>query len=306
MTTPTLNDAPIIKSSDIKLTGQLRGIFGESAVWSEEEQGTWWVDMHGHSLVLSYADGRTRFWKTPGPDLLYSRAVMLREDGGLLVALNDKLAHFDRKTGEFKILPLALTLPAGHFFNDATVDKAGRLIIGTMLPGRGNDAKAALYQINADLSVKVLISDLNTSNGLAFSPDGKTLYVSDSWQEVKKVWSASYDIDSGDVGVFELFIDFKDLPGKPDGGTVDADGGYWLASMASPYVHRFTPEGKLDVSIELPLNTPTRPSFGGAHLSTIYLTTGGLKAGELDDGLRGGLLEIRTSFKGQVPWKAKL
>jgi len=222
------------------------------------------------------------------------------EGGGLLVALSDTLARFDPGTGHFSVLPLDLALPPGHLFNDATADGAGRLIIGTMLPGRGDDGRAAIYQIDADLKVVTLVEGLNTTNGLAFSPDGRTLYFSDSYLHVRKVWAASYDPVSGTMGPGRLFVDFAGLPGKPDGATVDADGGYWSAAMTSPYLHRFTPDGQLDLTLRLSVDTPTRPAFGGPTLSDIYLSTGGLKAGEIDDGLKGGILKIASSFVGLV------
>lgn len=295
--TPRLADAPIV-ASNATLTGHFRGVFGESAVWSGADDGVWWVDMHGHAVVLTATDGATRSWKTPAPHLPWARAVVLRERGGLIVALSDGLATFDPATGAFTALPLDLALPPGHLFNDATVDASGRLIIGTMLPGRGNDARAAIYAIDADLSARVLVDGLNTTNGLAFSPDGRTLYYSDSFADVRKVWAAPYDPAQGTIGSARLFVDFATLPGKPDGAAVDSAGGYWSAAMASPYLHRFAPDGRLDYSVELPVDTPTRPAFGGSDLRTLYLTTAGLKAGETDDGFKGGVLALPVAFCG--------
>lgn len=300
MTRPVLSSAPL-RSADARLLGRLRGLFGESAVWSPRDGGVWWVDLHGHSLNFSGADGTSRLWKTPGPQLPWARAVVPRRDGGLLVALSDGLAGFDPATGAFTELPLRLSLPPGHLFNDATVDPAGRLIIGTMLPGRGDDGQAVIYGIDADLSVQVLAEGLNTSNGLAFSPNGRTIYYSDSFAGARTVWRADYDVGRGLMGAAEVFVNFADLPGKPDGAAIDVEGGYWIAAMASPYLHRFTAEGRLDLSLELPLDTPTRPAFGGPDLKTLYLTTGGLKGGETDDGQRGGVLVMAAPVAGLPP-----
>jgi len=291
---------------NVQPVGSFRGVFGESAVWSVEDQGIWWVDMHGHALIFTASSGETRYWKTPGPHLPWARAVVLRERGGLIVALSDTLSAFDPATGLFDPLPIDLALPTGHLFNDATVDPKGRLIIGTMLPGRGNDVRATIYSIDTDLSVRVLVDGLNTTNGLAISPDGRKLYYSDSFADVRKVWVAPYDTTTGALGTARLFIDFADIPGKPDGAAVDLDGGYWSAAMASRYLHRFAPDGRLDLSLELPLDTPTRPAFGGPDLRTVYLTTGGLKNGEADDGVKGGVLAIRTRFTGLMPAKARI
>jgi L-arabinonolactonase len=297
MNQPRIEDAPIMDGA-AKLVGSWRAVFGESALWSPADGGIWSVDMHGHAIILTKPDGQTQFWKTPGPELPWARAVVLREGGGLIAALSDKLYSFDPANGAFENLNIPLSLPAGHVFNDAVVDRMGRLIIGTMLPGRGNDGKAAFYQIGHDRKPKLLFDGYNTTNGLAFSPDGRTLYFSDSYAEVRKIWAADYDPQTGSAGAPKLFADFADLPGKPDGAAVDSYGGYWIAAMASPYVHRFTAAGQLDLSLHLPVNTPTRPAFGGDDMTTLFVTTGGLKNGESDCGTKGSLLAISTKFSG--------
>jgi L-arabinonolactonase len=281
-----------------KLVSPLRGVFGESATWDSVRSGIWWVDMHGHSIVFTHTDGTSRFWKTPGPSLPWARAVVLHENGGLIVALSDKLAYFDPATGVFKALDIKLKLPGGHLFNDAIVDPEGRLIIGTMLPGRGDDGSAKFYCIDNDLSVSILVDGLNTTNGLGFSPDGATLYYSDSCASVRNVWAASYQPAAGAISAARLFVEFGSLPGKPDGAAIDSEGYYWSAAMASPWLHRFAPNGKLDQSIQLPIDTPTKPAFGGDDMKTLYVTSGGLKNGETDDGLKGGLLELSVPYAG--------
>lgn len=262
--------------------------------------------MHGHALLLSRPDGTTCLWKTPGPELPWARAVILRERGGLIVALSDRLYSFGPGSGNFTPLEMAFDIPAGHLFNDATVDSQGRLIVGTMLPGRGNDGRAVILQVDAGGIVRLLVDGLGTTNGLAFSPDGRTFYYSDSQLDVRKVWAASYDPASGQMGRARLFIDFAKLPGKPDGAAIDVEGGYWVAAMASPWLHRFMPDGRLALSLELPIDTPTRPAFGGPGLSTLFTSSGGLKSGETDDGLKGGLLQMRAPVPGLAPWRCRL
>jgi L-arabinonolactonase len=300
-----LEDGEILTPTVARL-GQMRGVFGESAVWSAADQGVWWVDMHGHALIFSGIDGASRYWKAPGPQMPWVRAVVLREAGGLIVALSDILAAFDPASGIFTPLPIAFDMPQGHVFNDATVDPQGRLIIGTMLPGRGNDGRARFYRIEADRSVSILLDGFNTTNGLAFSPSGRTLYFSDSHADSRRVWELDYDPVSGATGTARPFIDFAGLPGKPDGAAVDRDGGYWLAAMASPYLHRFSPAGELLASVLLPVDTPTRPVFGGPDLQTLYVTTGGLRHGEIDDGWKGSVLALPSSVAGLPPAKARL
>lgn len=273
-------------------------MFGESAVWCPRRQGIWSVDMHGHALIFTKPDGETRVWKTPGPHLPWARAVVLAEGGKVVVALSDRLALFDPEFGSFTPLTLDLRLPDGHLFNDAIVDPAGCLIIGTMLPGRGDDGLARFYRIDAKLRATALLNPVNTTNGLAFAPDGRTLYFSDSGGGVRKVWAAEYDPSSGTATHTRLFVDFGNLPGRPDGATVDVEGGYWCAAMAAHCLYRFTADGALDRTLDLPIDTPTRPAFGGQSLSTLYLTTGGLKGGEADDGVKGAVLALSPPYAG--------
>jgi len=290
------------RSSDgagrVERVGRYRAVFGESAVWCPERQGIWSVDMHGHVLIFTRPDGQTRVWKTPLPSLPWARAVVLGEGGKVVVALSDTLAQFDPDMGSFTPLALDLRLPERHLFNDAVVDPAGCLIIGTMLPGRGNDGRARFFRIDPQLRSTALFGPVNTTNGLAFSPDGRTLYFSDSGGGVRSIWAADYDPATGHAGQPRLFVDFADLPGRPDGAAVDAEGGYWSAAMAAHCLYRFSPDGVLDRSLTLPVDTPTRPAFGGPDLSTLFLTTGGLKGGEVDDGVKGALLATAANCPG--------
>ena len=116
------------------------------------------------------------------------------------------------------------------------------------------------------------IAGLLTGNGLAFSPDGRVMYLSDSHPSVQKVWA----FDFGEDGVprnRRLFIDFAPLPGRPDGAAVDADGGYWICGNDAGLVHRFTPDGRLDRSIAVPAAKPSMCAFGGPRLDQLFVTS---------------------------------
>jgi L-arabinonolactonase len=297
MSRPQLADAPIIDANS-ELLGSLRGQFGEAATWSETHQGVWWVDMHGHAVNWSGIDGRSRLWKTPAPELPWARCLLPGRNGNLIVGLSDKLARFDPGTGSFSAIDLPLSLAPGHMFNDAAVDARGRIVIGTMFPGRGDDSRAEIYSIDGHGQVVTLIRGLNTSNGIAFSPACDRIYWSDSHASVQTVWCAPYNIATGGIGDRTVFAEFSDLPGRPDGGCIDDQGGYWSAAIGSPYIHRFAPDGTLTLSLLLPMNMPTRPCFGGPDLRELFVTTGGLKGGEYDDGVKGGLLRMQPGARG--------
>ena len=117
------------------------------------------------------------------------------------------------------------------------------------------------------------ISDFIVPNGLAFSPDGKTMYVSDSHPTVQQVWAFDYDTQSGTPRNRRLFIDMNNFPGRPDGAAMDVDGCYWICGNDAGLIHRFTPDGRLDKSLAVPVKKPAMCAFGGPQLDTLYVTS---------------------------------
>ena len=135
-------------------------------------------------------------------------------------------------------------------------------------------------------------------NGLAFSPDGKTLYLSDSHPDVQKIWAFDYDTDTGTPHNRRLFVDMSEHPGRPDGAAVDAEGCYWICGNDAGLIHRFTPQGKLDRSLTVPVKKPAMCAFGGADLDTLFVTSI-RPAGDLaDQPLAGGVFALRPGVKG--------
>jgi sugar lactone lactonase YvrE len=135
-------------------------------------------------------------------------------------------------------------------------------------------------------------------NGLAFSPDGGTMYLSDSHPSVQKIWAFDYDIDSGMPQRQRMFVDMNEHPGRPDGAAVDADGCYWICANDAGLIHRFTPEGKLDRSLAVPVKKPTMCTFGGPNLDTLFVTSI-RPAGDLSEQpLAGGVFALRPGVCG--------
>jgi sugar lactone lactonase YvrE len=125
---------------------------------------------------------------------------------------------------------------------------------------------------------------LLTSNGLAFSPDGRTLYHSDTPRFV--VWRWDYDPATGAAENRRAFVRIEptaDDRGRPDGAAVDAEGCYWSALYEGGRVHRYDPDGRLVAAYPLGARKVTMPAFGGPDLKTLFVTT----AAD-DDGREGG------------------
>lgn len=241
---------------------------GESVVWDEVNSTVWAVDIWGRSLHrLSPATGRCDVLATNE----MACAVVVGSRGFPVLALERCL--MEARIDEGRLVRIAEgPLPEHHRFNDAVVDAAGRLLIGSMrLSALGSDERGQLLLY--DGSWKVLLDGFRTINGLAFSPDGATLYMSDSHPEVATIWKAPYDLPSGKVGRRVFFATLPPGTGRPDGATVDAIGNYWIAGVGGGTLHCLSPEGRPLGQLALPVDNPTRPAFGGESLETLYVTT---------------------------------
>ncbi len=128
-----------------------------------------------------------------------------------------------------------------------------------------------LHRVEPDGSTATLRGDVGVSNGLAFSPDGTTMYWADTLRDT--VWAYDYDADVGHVSAERVFIDFGEFPGFPDGACVDAEGNYWVACVHGGAVMQFSPDGSPRRRIELPARRPTMPAFGGSGLDVLYVTS---------------------------------
>ena len=243
---------------------------GEGAVWDVVDQKLWWVDITG-GLINCYSpdtgvNENFAFGEPVG-------CIARRDGGGLVVAAKSGFWFFDPETGQkTPILDPETDLPENRF-NDGTVDPAGRFWAGTMKEGGEHEQRGWFYLLDTDLSVSRMDKVFYTTNGLSFSPDGNTMYFSDSNRAVRKIWSCSYDGITGTTGTPEIFFDTKQVSGRPDGGTVDAEGCYWMAGVGGWQIYRLSPEGELMLTVNVPVEKPTKPMFGGKNLDILYLTS---------------------------------
>ena len=274
---------------------------GESPVWSSAEQALYWVDIEGRKLHRwTYADQHVQSWNTAERPA----CIALHAAGGLIAGMDTGVFHLQPQVGG----TLAATLLAGvdhpqpgMRFNDGRCDRQGRFWAGTMVMDMAVGAPVgAMYRYNAGQTepLKAQLQGLIVPNGLAFSPDGKTLYLSDSHPDVQKIWAFDYDTDTGTPHNRRLFVDMGEHPGRPDGAAVDAEGCYWICGNDAGLIHRFTPQGKLDRSLTVPVKKPAMCAFGGADLDTLFVTSI-RPAGDLaDQPLAGGVFALRPGVKG--------
>jgi sugar lactone lactonase YvrE len=185
-------------------------------------------------------------------------------------------------------------------FNDGRCDRQGRFWAGTMLMDMAAGSRVGrLYRHDKGAEAPTAqLDDLIVPNGLGFSPDGRTMYLSDSHPSVQTIWAFDYDTASGTPTNRRVFVDMKPLPGRPDGAAVDADGCYWICGNDAGLVHRFTPEGRLDRSLEVPVKKPAMCAFGGPKLDTLFVTSIRPGGDLSDQPLAGGLFALRPGTLG--------
>ncbi|MEM7045046.1 MAG: SMP-30/gluconolactonase/LRE family protein [Pseudomonadota bacterium] len=266
---------------------------GEGAFWDIDRQCLWWVDIPS-GIVYRYdpSSGENRAHQLDEPVGCLAPTVK----GDLLLATRSGFWRFDPETSAMTALHDPEADRPANRFNDGTTDSKGRLWAGTMKDdGTPPSPEGAFYRLDPDLTSIKWVDGIYTTNGLAFSPDGRTMYSADSNPSVQTVWAADYDIETGMPGERRPFFDAREVAGRPDGGTVDADGCYWMAGVSGWQLVRITPAGKIDRIIELPIERPSKPMFGGSTLDVLYVTSigTGLTAGsEARQPHAGGLFAI--------------
>lgn len=282
---------------DIIVAADSGDVLGESPSWLAQEQCLYWVDLRAPALHrLDPATGVVKTW--PMPDLI--GAVMGRRRGGVVVAIRHGLFGFDPQTQELTPLALVEPGPPENRLNDAKCDPAGRILCGSMWDF-GLRTTGGLYSVDAAGAVTQLRAGVTVANAIAFAPDGRTLYFTDTRQGV--VEQADYDPATGEIGPWRRFAAADAAPGRPDGATVDADGYLWNARYQGGCLARFAPDGRLDRLIELPVSQPTSCAFGGPDLRTLYVTTARQKLSAevlAAEPLAGALLALDVGVAGLV------
>jgi len=282
-----------------ELVFDARNSVGESPVWLAAEQALYWVDIPARQLYRwQAASGHVDQWTAPQ----MIGCIAPRHGGGWLCAMESGLFQMHARDGLLEGAELATVKHArpGMRFNDGRCDRQGRLRAGTMLMDMAAAlAVGVLYGYERSGELKPIVSDLIVPNGLAFSPDGRTMYLSDSHPQVQKIWAFDYDTETGMPSGRRLFVDMNPLPGRPDGAAVDEDGCYWICGNDAGMIHRFTPAGKLDRSLHVPVKKPAMCAFGGPGLDTLYVTS--IRPGNIDlsdQPLAGGLFALRPGVRG--------
>lgn len=269
---------------------------GEGPVWNAGLGVLAAVDMlRGDLLTIELpSDGAAEVQRRHVGDVL--AALRPRTRGGWVVALERGFGLLDEpgSSGGPRLLG-ELWSDEGVRMNDGGCDPAGAFWCGSMAydsaPGRG-----ALYRLAPDGSVATMLTGVTVSNGLCWSPDGSRAYYVDS--ATGRIDVLTVDLDAPAVTSRTRFADVDG--GTPDGLTVDAEGGVWVALWGGSAVHRYTPDGTLDTVVRLPTTHPTACTFAGPGRAELWITSSEQGAG-VSDGRAGAFYRCRPGVRGLEP-----
>ncbi len=247
---------------------------GESPVWRAAESALYWVDIPAKQIHrLAAETGERESWTA---DEMVA-CIAFDSEGALIAGMESgifslRLAARGAIWAK-RVAPVQMPMDNMRF-NDGRCDRQGRFWAGTMhMDMPAAHAVGGLYRYDADGLSSPVVDGLLTQNGLAFSPAGDIMYLSDSHPKSRQIWQFDYDAATGTPSNRRLFVDMNKHPGRPDGAAVDVDGCYWTCANDAGLLLRFTPQGQLDRTITLPVKKPAMCAFGGADMDTLYVTS---------------------------------
>ena len=238
-------------------------VLGETPLWCERSRLLWWIDVD-RRLHQSF-DPATGVHRAIPHDCQFLGSHALTSTGSHLLARDLGLHHQDPMRHLCDV-----ERDIDNRLNDGRVDARGRLWIGTM-DNQLHRPNGALYRVTGDGAVTRLFSDVIVTNGIAFAPDNRRLYFTDTRRYC--TWQFDFDLDDGTISNRRLFADYRATGERPDGACVDVDGGIWQAFFSGRRVVRYRPDGRIETVVSLPVTNPTCVCFGGRDLKTLFITS---------------------------------
>jgi sugar lactone lactonase YvrE len=268
----------------------------EGPVWDADASQLIWVDILGRAVhFYDPATGEDRSVTVPE----MPGVAIPKRSGGLMLAIGHGFGSLDSE-GRFERVAAAPPGEVPARMNDGNCDSAGRFWAGTV--GLNGEPQAgALYRLDPDLTLTRVLDGVTESNGIDWSPDDRLMYYVDSME--RRVDVFDFDLDSGSITNRRPFAAVDDGDVLPDGLTVDAEGGVWVACWGGAAVRRFAPDGSLEGSVSLPTPNITSPVFGGPALDRLFVTSAreGLSAERLARDPDAGALFVCTPGVGGRP-----
>jgi sugar lactone lactonase YvrE len=277
-------------------------VCGEGAVWHAAQNAVYWTDINRfliHRLNLTDTSVRTWFFDEPATSL-----SLTDRDDVLVVVLGSRVILWEPATDTRRDPIFLLEGSPAVRLNDARCDPRGSLWLGTMRnnvnadgsSGEAGGQDGVLLRLDPDGKVTSWRKGIGIANTLAWSPDRRHFYFADTVANV--IWSYDYDSATGGISNERPFLEGLGR-GLPDGSTMDSEGYLWNCRFYGNCIVRVAPDGKIDRVVEMPVKNITTCVFGGADLSTLFVTTASAQAPP-SDRLAGSLFSIRTEVRGQA------
>jgi sugar lactone lactonase YvrE len=270
-----------------------RARLGECPVWDSDRQQLYWVDVYNYRVhQFDPATGEDRYFDTG--DVV--SAIQKAEGDRLIIALSRSLAFLHLETGEITSL-YEIDFPYPNTrFNDGKCDSQGRFWIGSISEA---PEQAALYRYDPDGKMQEMETGLTISNGLGWSPDESTFYLTDSAKH--KIYAYNFAVETGKISDRRVLIDLTDQGVEPDGLAIDSLGNIWSALWDGWAIACFNPAGEEILRVKMPVQRPTCVIFGGSELKDLYITSAsvGLSQKEIQQGFYAGdLFRFSTNSPG--------
>lgn len=253
-------------------------------MWSPSWGGLRWVDMLRGAILHLESDGSVSRW----PVGKVAAAFRPRAGGGVVIAIEREFVVADVAGGPLRSLVTAFDDPRIRF-NDGSCDPAGNFLCGTMAYGETPEA-GTLYRLSPTGALDVVLRGVTISNGLAWTADGSRAYYNDTPTGQVDVF------DSDASGALTGRRRFVEVDGSPDGLTVDAEGGVWVALWGGSAVHHYTPDGRLADVIDVAATKVTACTFGGDDLDELFITTSA--EGDEDNPVAGAVFYYPAGVRG--------
>jgi len=271
---------------------------GEGPLWDPARNRLVYVDILGRTVhEFDPSTGLNRTLSMP----TMVGAIGLTTKGDWIAAAGSSFARIDPASGNFAAIVEVESPDRRTRMNDGAVDPAGRFWAGTMSL-EGEAGRGTLYRLDPDGTVTPMIAPVTTSNGPAWSPDGRTMYYVDT--RTRRIDALDFDVETGTCTNRRPFVDFEGQPGRPDGVIVDEEGGLWVGLWMGRAARRYRPDGTLDTVVDLPASCVTKCAFGGPDLLDMYITTARLPGDEENRAIEpqaGGLFHVRPGVRGMPP-----
>jgi sugar lactone lactonase YvrE len=274
--------------------GTHRNRLGESPVWDADKGRLLWCDIPEGAILAADAKGAiTDRWTFPGKVGSFG----LCASGRFVVSVGRAAHLFDPASGALTPLSAPDGEPETNRLNDGKVGPDGAFWVGSMDDRPEREARGTLYRITADGKAEKKLTGMIVPNGLAWGPGGKTMFHADT----RAYWIDAYDFDPA-TGAWSnrrrLAADLRDEIGRPDGGACDVEGCYWNAGVSAGILKRFSPDGRVLETVQLPFPAPTMPCFGGEDMKTLFVTSLAESANLAPHPESGRIAVLRTAVAG--------